>query len=186
MSATLGERQRHAHRNDSESGQPRPVLSQKARVCTVGAPAETVSSRLNPRLLPGGDRDPGSGPQRVSREEPGEEVLGCVNSIHPGIQGPGGCVVSGSRLLVSHKGKGRRQTCPREDSGRSRERERGGKTSCSTSFFGREQPPPVLGLPFPSTSTGDLRWNHVPAPSSLLPEEVCAALSHKQPLLTET
>ena len=73
-----------------------PVLSQKARVCTVGAPAETVSTRLNPCLLPGGDRDPGSGPQKVSREEPGEEVLGCVNSIHPGIQGPGGCVVSGS------------------------------------------------------------------------------------------
>ena len=84
------------------------MLSQKARVCTVGAPAETVNSRLNPSLLPGGDRDPGSGPQGVSREEPGEEVLGCVNNIHPGIQGPGGCVVSSSRLLVSHKGKGRR------------------------------------------------------------------------------
>ena len=78
-----------------------PVLSQKARVCTVGAPAETVSTRLNPCLLPGGDRDPGSGPQRVSREEPGEEVLGCRKQHPPWDSGARW--MCGERFLTAGK-----------------------------------------------------------------------------------
>ena len=172
-------------------GQPRPVRSQKARVCTVGAPAEIVYSRLDLCLLLGGDRDSESGPQRVSREEPGEEVLGCINSFHSRIQvrdsGARWMCVSGSRPLVSHKGEGRRQRhAPERSQG---EAERGGgveRPAASPRSLAESSLPQSWGLPLPSTNTGGLKMDTRPCPSSLLPEEVCAALSHKQPLLTET
>lgn len=50
---------------------------------------------------------------------------------------------------------------------REKQRGRGGKTSCSTSHFGRKQPPPVTGASFNSTNTGHLRRNHVPCPQLL-------------------
>ena len=95
--------------------------------------------------------------------------------------------VSGSRPLVSHKGEGRRQRrAPERSQG---EAERGGglkRPAAPPRSLAESSLPQSWGLPLPSTNTGRLKMDTRPRPSSLLPEEVCAALSHKQRLLRET